>query len=139
GADLDLGIGLAVALTLPVALLGGVLEDAHLLALAVLHHSGGHGSALHSGSAEGGVVPVQHSQNLIEHDLLAGLGLQLLDEQSVALRHLVLLAAGNDDCLHVIQLLYYGLALTGGERSHFANYPAQSGSKIISVSPFAVK
>ena len=110
-----------MALTLPVALLGGVLEDADLLALAVLHDGGGHGSALHGGSAEGSLVAVQDGQNLIEHDLLAGLGLQLLDEQSVALRHLVLLAAGHNDCLHDIQLLHYGLALTGGKGSfHFS-------------------
>ena len=45
---------------------------------------------------------------------LTGLGLQLLDEQDVALAHLILLAAGNNDCLHLFQLLHYGLALLGG-------------------------
>ena len=103
-----------MALALPIALLGGVLEDADLLALAVLDHGGGHGSALYSGSAKGGLVPVQNRQHLVEGDGLPGLGLQLLDEEGVALRHLVLLAAGYDDCLHSIQLLYYGLALPGG-------------------------
>ena len=55
-----------MALTLAVALLGIVLEDADLLALAVLHHGGLHGGARHGGSAEGGLLPVDDGQNLID-------------------------------------------------------------------------
>ena len=90
-----------MALTLAIALLGIVLEDPDLLALAVLHHSGGHGSALHYGSAEGSLVAVQDGQDLVEGDGLSGLGLQLLDEQGIALGHLVLLAAGLNNSVHV--------------------------------------
>ena len=103
-----------MALTLAVALLGGILEDTDLLALAILHDGGVHRSALHGGSAEGGLVAIQNGQHLVEHHALTGLGLQLLDEQDVALAHLILLAAGNNDCLHLFQLLHYGLALLGG-------------------------
>ena len=56
--DLDLGIGLTVALTLAVALLGVILEDADLLALAVLQNGGLHLGASHGGRADGGVVAV---------------------------------------------------------------------------------
>ena len=61
-----------MALTLAVTLLGVVLEDADLLALAVLHDGGFHGSALHHGGAEGGVLAVDDGQHLVELDGVAG-------------------------------------------------------------------
>ena len=91
-----------MALTLTVALFGGVLEDADLLALAVLHHGSVHAGALHHGGAEGGAVAVEDSQDLVEGDLGVGLGLQLFDEEGVALGHLVLLSAGLNNCVHRI-------------------------------------
>ena len=54
-----------MALTLAVTLLGVVLEDADLLALAVLDDLALHRSALHHGSAEGGFVAVQDGQDLL--------------------------------------------------------------------------
>ena len=98
--DLNLGIGLTVALTLAVALLGIVLEDADLLALAVFHHRGLHLGAGNGGGADGGVVAVQNRQDLVKDHLIAGLLGQLLDKQGVALSDLVLLTAGNNDCVH---------------------------------------
>ena len=59
-----------MALAEAVALLGLVLEDDDLLALAVLHHGSVHGSALHHGSAELGLV-AQDGQDLVELDLVA--------------------------------------------------------------------
>ena len=106
-----------MALTLAVTLLGIVLEDADLLALAVLDDLGLHGSALHNGGAEGGLLAVDDSQYLVELDGVAGFLVQLLDVDHVALGHLVLLAAGHDDCVHCLfQLLHYGLAVGGGLR-----------------------
>ena len=78
--DLDLGIGLTVALTLAIALLGVILEDTDLLALAVLQNGGLHLGAGHGGRTDGGVVAVQDRQNLVEHHLTVGLHGQLLDD-----------------------------------------------------------
>ena len=100
GADLHLGVGLTVTLTLAVTLLGVVLEDADLLALAVLHDSGLHAGALHNGSAEGGLLAVDDGQDLVKLHGRAGFLVQLLDVDHVALGDLVLLAAGNDDSVH---------------------------------------
>ena len=108
-----------MALTTAIVLLGLVLEDQNLLALAVLHHVSGDGSALHNGSAESGVVAIQNSQNLVEGDGVAGFDIQLLDVEGIALGHLILLAAGHDDCVHTLHLpfLYYGLAVGGEGRA----------------------
>ena len=64
--DLDLGVGLSVAADGLAVLLGAVLEDSDLLALAVLQNLGLDRSALHNGSAELGVRAVHNCQNLIE-------------------------------------------------------------------------
>ena len=90
-----LGVGLTMALLALVALLRLILEDDDLLALAVLHDSGLHLSALHDGSAKGSLVIAQDSQNLIEGHGVTSLDGQLLDEEGIALGHLVLLAAGH--------------------------------------------
>ena len=91
-----------MALTLAVTLLGVVLEDADLLALAVLDDLALHRGALHHGSAEGGLVAVQDGQDLVKLHGVAGFLVQLLNVDHVALGHLVLLAAGHDDCVHVV-------------------------------------
>ena len=115
--DLDLGVGLAMALTQTVALLGLVLEDDDLLTLAVFHNGSVHGSALHHGSAELGLV-TQDGQDLVELDLVAGLLRQLLDEEDVALGHLVLLTAGLNDCMHWFAPLSFTTgSLSGAKRS----------------------
>ena len=106
-----------MTLTLTITLLGVVLEDADLLALAVLHDGSLDRSTLHHGSAESGLLAVDDSQDLVKLDGFAGLAGQLLDEDHVALSDLVLLAAGHDDCVHLLfQLLHFGLAVGGGAR-----------------------
>ena len=91
-----------MALTLAVALLGIVLEDADLLTLAVLDNGGLHAGALHHGGAEGGLLTVDDGQNLVKLHGVAGFLVQLLDVDHVALGYLVLLAAGHDNCVHVV-------------------------------------
>lgn len=114
-ADRDLGVRLTMTLTLAVTLLGVVLEDADFLALAVLDDLGLHGSALHHGGAEGGLLAVDDGQDLVELDGVAGFLVQLLDVDHVALSDLVLLAAGHDDCVHLcFNSFIYGLAVGGG-------------------------
>ena len=88
-----------MALGVAIALLGLHLVDADLLALALFQDLAGHGSAVHIGSAKGAGFSVDDGEDLVEGDGGAFLGVQLLDEDHVALRHAVLLAAGDDDCV----------------------------------------
>ena len=113
--------------TAAIALLRVVLEDADLRALAVLDDLGLHGSALHNGGAEGGLVAVQDSQHLIELHGVAGLVVQLLDEDHVALGDLVLLSAGLNDCVHLCFNSFNTGSLSGAARKG-ALMPIQSGS-----------
>ena len=125
-----------MALTAAVVLLGLVLEHQDLLALAVLHHVGGDGGARYGGCAEGGLIPVQDGQDLVEGDGVAGFRVQLIDVEGVALGHLVLFAAGLDDRVHICTpFLYYGLAVGGGEDSllMWQTTPIQCGYSSIST------
>lgn len=115
-----------MALTQTIALLGLVLKDDNLLALAVFHHGGVHGSAFHHGGAELGRV-AQDGQDLVKLDGVTGFLGQLLDEQNVAFRDLILLSAGLNDCMHCscTSFLYHGLAV-GGEARRKTVCPAHA-------------
>ena len=69
-----------------------VAQNGDLLALAVLHDLGLHAGTLHNGSTDLGVLAIQHGQDLVELHGGLGLGVQLLDEEDVALGDGVLLA-----------------------------------------------
>ena len=103
--DLDLGIRLSVAAEGLAVLLGTILEDGNLLGLAVLQNLGLDGSAFDHGSTELGVLAVHNRQHLIEGNGVISIHVQLLDEELVALADVVLLATGNDDCLHTVLYL----------------------------------
>ena len=60
---------------------------------------GADGRALDHGLAENDVFTVDHSQNLVELDAVAGRRLELLDEDDVAFRDTILLTAGYDDSM----------------------------------------
>ena len=111
----NLGVGLTMALTLTVTLLGLILEDPDLLALAVLDNAGFDLSACYNGSAEGSGFTVDNGQNLVKRYGVAGLYGQLFDKQGITLSYLILLAAGHDNCGHCdcTSFLQYGLALVG--------------------------
>ena len=112
-----------MALTLAVTLLGLVLEDHDLLALAVLHHGSGHLGALHHGSAHGDLLAVDDSQHLVKGHVVAGLVGQLLDEEGIALSHLVLLTTGLDDCVHYVFNSFITGSLSGaGTRFHLQTH-----------------
>ena len=83
-----------------LVLLGLVAEDSDLLALAVLDDLSLDGSTLNSGSADLGVLTIQHSQNLLELHGSASLSLQLLDVQDITLGDGLLLTTGHDNCFH---------------------------------------
>ena len=66
--DLHLGVGLTMTDLLLLALLGLVLQDVDLLALAVLDDLGLNGGTLDDGSTDLGVLTIQDSQDLLELD-----------------------------------------------------------------------
>ena len=100
--DFHLGVGLTMTDVLLLALLGLVLDDVDLLALAVLDDLGLDCGTFHHGSADLAVLAVQDGQNLIELDGGVFLRVQLLHEQDVAFGNGVLLATSNDNCLHFL-------------------------------------
>ena len=103
-----------MTLTLVIALLGLVLVDTDLLALAVLNDSGLHLRALHHRSAELGVFAVNDRQNLIEGNGVARLDGELLNEQGVALVTTYCLPPVTMiACIACTSFLNYGLAVGG--------------------------
>ena len=128
-ADLNLGIRLTMTLAFTVALLGVVLEDTDLLALAVLDDLGVNLRALHHGSAELGVLAVHDGQNGVEGNGLAGLDVQLLDEKRITLGNVVLLTTGHDNCLHACCtcLSFITDSLSGASGRSRNLIPIQSG------------
>ena len=108
----NLGVRLSVAADGLGVLLRAILEDDDLLGLAVLQHLGFDRSACHHGSAELRVLAVHDCQHLIEGYGCVSLGAELLDIDDVAFLDAVLLATGNDNCLHsVCTYLFCSLAL----------------------------
>ena len=89
-----------------LALLGLVLQNVDLLALAVLDDLSLNSGTLNNGSADLGVLAVQDSQDLLELDGSLSFSVQLLDVEDVALGNGVLLAASHDNCFHLFHLLY---------------------------------
>jgi len=98
--DLDFGVVLAMPLPLHVVLAAAELDDAHLVGAAMADDLGGDAGAVERVAELDAVAVAQH-QDVVEGDLAAGLGLELLDAERLALRHAVLLAAGDQYCVHV--------------------------------------
>src|SRR5690606_29742654 len=98
--DLDFGVVLAMPLPLHVVLAAAELDDAHLVGAAVADDLRGDARALER-VADLDAVAVAEHQDVVEGDLAAGLGLELLDAERLALRHAVLLPAGDQYCVHV--------------------------------------
>ena len=106
-----------MALGAAIAFFGLHLEDADLLAEAVLDHIGGDGSALDNRSAELGAVLVDHSQNAVKLHGVASGNIQLLNEEDIALSHTVLLTAGLDNRMfhcHISSFLQVSLSQVKG-------------------------
>ena len=97
-----------------LALLSLVLQNVDLLALAVLDDLSLNSGTLNDGSADLGVLTVQDSQDLLELDDGLSLSVQLLDVQDITLGDGVLLAAGNDNCLHFLFHLLHFVDSLGG-------------------------
>src|SRR5215470_6080222 len=102
--DLDAGQPLPVALALVVAGLVLELVDPDLGALGLLDHPAGDGD-LGELVRAGGQLAVVHQEQRRQRDLGTRLAGKPLDVDDVADGHLVLLAAGLDDGVHVSSLI----------------------------------
>ena len=92
---------LAVAVLAAVVVAALLLEDQHLVALALGDDGGADAGAADERRADGDLVAVAEHQHLAELDDLAGVAGQALDLDHVVRGDLVLLAAGADDCEHL--------------------------------------
>lgn len=88
-----------MALLFAVILLGLILENDYLLALAMLQHLALCGNTGENGLADLDIAAVCDHEN-IEIDLIANLIVELFDHDLAADLDLILLAAGYDDCVH---------------------------------------
>src|SRR5215813_7958442 len=91
---------LAVAILAAVVVPAVLLEDQHLVALALGDDGGADAGAAYERGADGDLVAVAEHQDLAELDDLAGSAGQALDLDHVVGGDPVLLAAGADDCEH---------------------------------------
>src|SRR5215813_2339846 len=91
---------LAVAVLAAVVVPALLLEDQHLVALALGDDGGADAGAAYERGADGDLVAVAEHQDLAELDDLAGSAGQALDLDHVVGGDPVLLAAGADDCEH---------------------------------------
>src|SRR5215203_2971790 len=93
----QLRLRLAVTDAAAIALLRLVLEDNDLLALALPLHVCGNRRALEIRSADLRVTNAADEQNLVDRNVAALIGQELLDNDPIANAHAILLAAGLDD------------------------------------------
>src|SRR5690606_13154204 len=98
--DLDFGVVLPVTHALHVVLAAAELDDADLLVAAVALDGSRDLGAVHRRRADGDLVAIAQQEDLPEFDGAARLCVQLLHAEGLALHHAVLLAAGDDDCVH---------------------------------------
>src|SRR5690606_38187416 len=123
--DLDFGVMLAMPLPLHVVLAAAELDDAHLVGAAVADDLGGDAGALER-VADGHAVAAAKHQDVVEGDLVAGFGLELLDAERFALRHAVLLTAGDQYSVHVeplgVRFCSYSVCLPAIEGGQKRNY-----------------
>src|SRR5690606_38693897 len=98
--DLDFGVVLPVSHLLAMVLAAAELDDADLVGAAVADDLRGDGGALER-VADLDAVAVAEHEHVVERDLVAGLVLaEQLDAERLALHHAVLLAAGDQNCVH---------------------------------------
>jgi len=96
---LYLSVGLSVALCVAIALFGLHLENADFLKLAILDDACGNARARKNGGTKRAAVIVDNRQNAVKGHSFACLGVQLLDEENIALGNAVLLSTCFDDCV----------------------------------------
>ena len=67
-------------------------------------HDCGHGSTFHDGGADLEAFFRAHSEHFIENHFAVNVGVEGFDLEKIAFGNAVLLAAGLDDCVHIIFL-----------------------------------
>lgn len=93
-----------MTLLLAVVLLGLILEDYDFLTLAMLNDFALGGYARNHGFANLNAFFAAKHQHL-KRDFSTDFGIELLNENLIANRHLILFAAGTDNSVHVLHLL----------------------------------
>jgi len=89
-----------VAVGAAVVLAALLLEHQNLVATGLLDDLAGHAGPFDEGGAGLGIGTFADHQHGLEGHDLAGLAIQLLDDDDVVLSDFVLLAAGLDHCKH---------------------------------------
>ncbi|MNE48019.1 hypothetical protein D3C80_1424580 [compost metagenome] len=89
-----------MALTLHVVLTATELDDGHLVVTALGDHFGGDFGTSHNRRADLHVVAIGNQQNLVESNAFAGGYVELFNLEVFAFSDFVLLAAGNNYCVH---------------------------------------
>ena len=98
--DLDFGVGLTVAPEPFRVLATAQLENHHFLAEAVSDDPRFHQGAFHHGGSDIKRLTVSDKEHLVEHELTAHGGGELLDPQLLSGRNAILFTAGSDDRVH---------------------------------------
>src|SRR5690606_28816159 len=98
--DFDFSEPLAVALTLHVMLTATELDDADLVVTALADHFGSHLGTVYDRRTDLDVVAIGDQQDAIESQGFASGDFQLLDLQEFTFGDFVLLATGNNYCVH---------------------------------------
>jgi hypothetical protein len=79
-----------------------LLEDQDLVGLGLLQNRRGDGRAIDQRRTDGLAGAIADEEDLVEANFGAGIAIEFLDRQDIALANLVLLPAGLDDCEHRI-------------------------------------
>jgi hypothetical protein len=98
--DFDLSEPLTVALTLHVVLTTAELDDAHFVVTALRNDFGNHFGAVNDRSTDLDIITIGDQQNAVEGDGFTGSDFEFLDFQELAFGNFVLLATGNNYCVH---------------------------------------
>ena len=90
-----------MALTLHVVLTTAELDDADLVVTAVGNHFSGNLRTFDDRQADFHVFAIGNQQDAVEIDRFAGSDVEFLDLEEFAFGDFVLLATGNNHCVHV--------------------------------------
>src|SRR3569623_111891 len=92
--------GLDFAGDFQIVLAAAEFDDLDLVAAAVALHSGGHLATGHEWRADLDALALTDHQHLVEFDGAALFGIAEFDLEGIALRHAVLYAARDENCVH---------------------------------------
>jgi len=94
-----------VALTLHVVLTTAELDDGHFVVAALGNHFSGDFGTIDHRSADLHIVAIADQQNAVKGDSFASRNFEFFNLEVFAFGNLVLLAAGYDNCVHLVSPL----------------------------------